>query len=80
MTDKVRIYFLVTKEEREWIHRLAKLSRNAIPAMLIDLLEGLSRVYGIPIPTHPRRIQSYTQAASTNKARFMKRIDKELGL
>ena len=83
MTDKVKVIITVSKEEREWIHTLAKKSRSSIPFMVIELLDGKSKLYGIPIPEHPKRIRSYTQDLNrsvTARQKYMEKIDKELGL
>ena len=83
MSDRVKIMLVVNREEREWIHTLAKINHTAIPAMIVDLLDGKSRILGIPIPKHIRRLRSYTQEknkAVSGKKKFMEKIDRELGL
>ena len=80
MSDKVIVRIAVSKEEREWINGLAKMSRSSIPFMIIELLEGKSRIFGIPIPPHPKRLKRYSQAHSTARQLYMERMDKELGL
>ena len=74
---------IVTEEERQWIHNLAKTNKSSVPIMLITLLDLLSKHLGIELPKDRlKRRVFYTQGENkyTSKQEFMARIDRELGL
>lgn len=78
------MFIVMTEEEREWVHNLAKRNKSAIPKMVMDLLDEKSKEFGIPLPTNrAKRIKYYTQELNktvSGRKKFMEKIDRGLGL
>jgi len=83
MSDRKILTVFITEEEQAWIRKVAKANRSTITLLIIRLLEKRSKELNIALP-EKRYARKTSRQPQTNqyigKAKFMARIDKELGL
>ena len=82
---KKQIILSLSEDEQIWIHHLAKTDNTTIIAMIMTLLEKKSVEFGVAFPEKRLIRKSFrsgqdTQMGMNSHAKFMDKINKELGL